>query len=829
MADAALDLSGIVKRYPGVIALNRVDFACRPGEVHAVLGENGSGKSTLLGIASGAVTPDEGRVRIMGRELTAADPMLARRLGLATVYQDDSLVRELSVRDNLRLALGRTARAAETARVRDLLAAYAPDIQPGTVVGALTPSQRQLLEIVKALAIAPKVLLLDEPTASLDMAGVEALSSTIRRITAAGTAVVYVSHRLPEILALAQRVTILRDGEGQGTHVIDGTISEADLVELMIGRPVEAEFPPAPALPAGAVALAAAGLTGARFRDVSLSLHRGEILGFAGAEGNGQRDALRALGGIEPSTGTVLRANAPVNLAGPRAALAAGILSISADRSGESIFPVLGVRENMTVQVLGRYADAGLIAAGREYAEAAELAQDLNIVAATLDTPIGSLSGGNQQKAVLARAVLRAADVLLIDEPTQGVDANARFDIYRAIRDRAAAGTACIINSSDALELAGLCSRVLVFSRGRVIRELRGTEVTEEGIVAAFLRSGETAMVKATAGTPRRPDRWWAPLAVLLLLLLALGGYAASQSDAFLSTLNLRHILLATAPLALATMAQLSVLLVRGFDLSVGSAMSLVVVILSFLVGADATGTEMAVGVAACLAAALAVGAVNGGLVRGIGINPVIATIATLSVLQGIALVLRPDPGGEIGDDFLDIMRTRLGFAPLSFVVLLACGLVADIWLYASHAGLQARAVGFREQAARRNGVRVRLVHLRAYLLSAVLAALAGFFLASEVGVGHPTIGADYTLTSIAAAVLGGAALGGGRGSYVGALLSAVFFAATVNVITLNGFSTGAGIIASGALTLFAVLLYSGLQPLAQLWAKVAGAVARTA
>jgi ribose transport system ATP-binding protein len=215
------------------------------------------------------------------------------------------------------------------------------------------------------------------------------------------------------------------------------------------------------------------------------------------------------------------------------------------------------------------------------------------------------------------------------------------------------------------------------------------------------------------------------------------------------------------------------------------------------------------------------VGGINGALVRGLGINPVITTIATLSVLQGIALFLRPSPGGAINPDFMDLLAVQVGGIPLSFYVILAAAIGGDVWLYGTRSGLKMRAVGFREQAARRNGVHIDFVHMRAYLMSGLLAVGAGFFLSSEVGVGHPVIGQGYTLTSIAAAVLGGAALNGGRGSFAGALFGALFFTTTINVITLLGLNTGAGIITSGALTLLAVFLYSGWQPLALLLGRV--------
>ncbi len=843
MAAASLELFGISKRYPGVQALNGVDFECRPGEIHAVLGENGSGKSTLLGIAGGAVVADQGRVMIMGQPLAAADPLQARQLGLAVVYQDDSLVRELTVAENLLLGAvdAPTTLGGKREWAQKQLAPYDLRISPDTLVGHLTASQRQFLEIVKALAANPKVLLLDEPTSSLDISGVETLGGIIRRIVAAGAAVVYVSHRLPEILALADRVTILRDGESQGTYEVGEGLSENDLIALMVGRPIETEYPIGSALVPTDIVLSSTGLTGPRFQDVAFFVRRGEILGFAGSEGNGQREALRALGGFEAAGGQVLCGGRPVKPGTPRDALDAGVFSLSADRAAELIFPGLGVRENMTVQVLEDFATNGVISAPKERASALSLIEKLSIVTPDLDQPIRALSGGNQQKTVLARSFLYKAKAVLIDEPTQGVDAKARFDIYRAIRAKADEGVACVINSSDAMELAGLCDRVLVFSRGRVIRELSGREITEESIVSSFLRSkGVAATAKEEVDAPRADwwslanlrklaaggsQQWWVPLLFLLVLILAVGCYASFRTDAFFTALNIKHILLATAPLALVTMAQFNVLLVRGFDVSVGAVISLTVVIGSFLMAEDMNTGLILLGALVCLAVGVIVGLSNGALVRHVGINSVITTIAMLSVVQGIALYLRPSPFGVISEDFIDFFQTRIGFVPVSFFVILAAAVAGDVWLYRTRSGLKLRAVGFREEAAKRNGVRVDFVHMRAFLLSAVIAVLSGFFVASEVGVGTPIIGSSYTLTSIAAAVLGGAALTGGRGSFVGGLLGALFFSLVVNIITLLGLNTGAGIMTSGALTLFAVALYSGLTPIRRVWGHIRAAL----
>ena len=826
MATVSLKLSGASKTYPGVRALDDVSFECLAGEIHAVLGENGSGKSTLLGIASGSVRPDSGTIEIMGRPLTAADPLMARELGLATVYQDDSLVRELTVAQNLFLATAdHSLRYGAMERwAREQLSAYGLNLAPDAIVGELTPAERQFLEIVKALISRPKVLLLDEPTSTLDLDGVSRLAAIVRRLAEQGTAIVYVSHRLPEILDLADRVTILRDGIGRGTYEISETLSEKDLIGLMVGRSIEAEYPEKRQAGADDALLSVASFSGGNFSDVTFALRRGEILGFAGAEGNGQRDVIRALGGLQDATGSVVCAGRQARPGAPSRAIDNGLLFLSADRAGESVFPELGVRENMTLQVLDRFTSGGFVSAAREQDEARSLVNEYGVVTPSLDQTISGLSGGNQQKSVLARGFLYGADVVLIDEPTQGVDASARFEIYRSIRRKVGEGGGCIVNSSDALELAGICDRVLVFSRGRIIRELTGADVTEENIVSSFLTAREA---KSAASATEQPtllhrvfetlaagsSKWWLPLTFLALLTLLVGAYAALQSDVFLTYINLKHVLLATAPLALVAMAQLNVLLVRGFDISVGSLMSLTVVLASFLVAANLGPSQLALGIIACLLAGLAVGAVNGAMVRYAGVNPVITTIAMLSVLQGIALMLRPTPGGLVNPGVTQFLQIELGALPASFFALLLLAGAGDWWLHRTKSGLRLQAVGFREQAAKRNGVRTTFVHLRAYALASVMAAVAGFFLSSEVGVGHPTIGSTYTLSSIAAAVLGGAALSGGRGSFLGTLFGALFFSLTVNVISLLGVNTAMGIIVSGALTLFAVFIYSGLKP----------------
>lgn len=840
MTELVLQIENASKAYPGVRALDHVSLEVHAGEVHAILGENGSGKSTLMKIASGVVAPDSGSVTIAGQPLTQPDPGQARALGLATVYQDDSLVRELTVAQNLFLgaAPGSVPYGRMVPWAEEQLAPFALGISARARVADLTPAHRQFVEIVKALIAQPRVLLLDEPTSTLDIDGVRQLMGLVRDLTARGTGVLYVSHRLPEILELADRVTILRDGVHQGTFDVTPDISEHDLVTRMIGRDVESEFPPKAGQISDRVVLSVAGLSGEAFHNVTLAAYEGEILGFAGAEGNGQREALRAIVGLEEARGQVDVLGRAIDATSPRAALAGGIVFLSSDRPGEAIFPELSVQKNMVLTRLGAFLSGGLLSASRERAAGGAMRDDFGVAAASLDVPVIGLSGGNQQKAVLARAFRSGARAFLIDEPTQGVDAGARLEIYKAIRENITEGGTCVVNSSDAQELAGICDRVLVFSRGQIVAELRGDEVTEERIVGSFLtsRHGKARDEGARAGLFSRlaggTSQPWVPVAFLAVLALLVGTWAASRSEVFLTAINMRHLLLAVAPAAIVALAQLVVLLVRGLDVSVGSMMSLTVVSASFVVAGGGM-VPVLIGALACLALGALVGLVNGSLIRFAGINAVITTIAMLSVLGGIALVLRPTPAGLIDPGFAELLRTRIGWLPLSAPLILALAVAGDWWLNRTRGGLEVKAVGFREEAARRNGVNVNGVQVRAYVIAGTLAALAGLFLASEVGVGHPTIGQNYALTSIAAAVLGGAALSGGRGSFLGALAGALFFTLMINVLSILGLSSAVGVIASGTLTLLAIFFYSGLREIDRLLRRLrrgrsAGPVAAT-
>ena len=514
--DVVLELRGVSRQFGAVRALTDVSFDCRAGEVHAIVGENGSGKSTLLGIASGFVDPDRGTVWIGGKRLRRDSPALARKLGLAMAYQDTSLILPEPVKNNIYLAAGPGGRPRFWRRkrwARRVLADFDLDLElfPDAPAGALTLADRQMFEVAKALVTDPLVLLLDEPTTALGPHEVEALHRTLAACRDRGVGVVYVSHRLPEVLEIADRITVLRDGRKQGTFDAR-SVTEPELVDLIVGRAFEAAFPTA----RGEVGerhevLVVDALQGESFGPVTFTLGSGEIVGVAGAEGNGQTQLFECLAGRQPPrAGRVVSKGKELALISTHEALDAGIMLLPGDRRQEALIRVLGVRVNATIQSLKRFGLFGLLRRRKERRAVQDLVARLEIRTPSLEQPVEFLSGGNQQKVAVSRTFLREPAVILAYEPTQGVDVGSRFDIYSALSSRTETGTAILVKSSDPIELAGLCDRVLVMSRGQVVEEIPGDELDELRIVEAIVRG--PGMSKAGrsplgAAVPKAPSR----------------------------------------------------------------------------------------------------------------------------------------------------------------------------------------------------------------------------------------------------------------------------------------------------------------------------------
>jgi ribose transport system ATP-binding protein len=790
----ALRLTEVRKSFGAVRALKGVTLEVRAGEVHALLGENGAGKSTLMAVAAGSLQPDEGTVEIAGERLDTASPSAAQALGLGVVYQHPALAEDLTVIENMLLSMPRRLRpshAKAPAWAREALATIgAEKIDPASRVSELTAAETQLVEIAKALALDPKVLILDEPTAALESEEVEHLFNQVRAIRERGTAVVYISHRIPEVETIADRLTVLRDGATRGTFRVD-EVDEARILELIAGRELEAVFPDKLGADAtGSMVLSAKELSGGNFDDVSVEVAEGEIVGIAGVAGNGQREFVRALAGLGSHTGTVTVNGAEVNLRNARRAQRDGVFYISSDRQREGIFPALSVRENAVASSLQSFTEFGVVGSKAEREAMAGQEKELSIKTASPEADISSLSGGNQQKVVFARAMLGRPKVLICDEPTQGVDVGARVEIYRHLRELAADGCAIIVCSSDALELEGLCDRVMIMSRGQTVTTLAGAEVSEAKITGAAVtatterkaRAREERASVGRIGRFLRGDGVATP--VLALVIVALALFTQAQNGAFLTSFNIENLLLLSTALILVGLGQLVVLLTAGVDLSVGPMMGLALVILTgFATDEKGTGGFI-IGLALAIAAGIGIGMINGGLVQFAKINPVIATLATYIGVQGIALLINPVPTGLFAASAAETLSKTVAGIPIMFLICVVLALVAEFTLRRGRLGLALRAVGSNEAAAHRMGVNVGLTRISAYVIAGIFAALAAMMLAVQIGTGDATAGQSYTLQSISVVVLGGASIYGGRGSFIGTVLGALLLTEMINAIT---------------------------------------------
>jgi ribose transport system ATP-binding protein len=496
------EMRGISKAYGGVQALTEASLSCRAGEVHGLVGQNGAGKSTLIKIVSGAVLADAGEILHRGRSLKIRSPREAWQNSIGTVFQELSLVGDLSVGMNLLYGTAGIARWGRidlrrlNALAREKLASVGlPHLDPRAPVRSLSLSDRQTLEIAKVVLRKPTLLVLDEATSALHPAQVEWLHGQAISFAAAGGAVVFVSHRMQEVMAFSHRLTVFRGGRDVGTGLARD-FKHDDLIELMLGRRIDSSFPPKPAVSSASPALGEVRdlASGRRLRGIDLDLHAGQILGIAGLQGQGQRDLFMALFGARPMTGRVRIAGNPVTLHSPAQAIRAGVAFIPEDRATEGLFQTLSIKDNIVLGNLGRVSRWGTLLNRSPRRLVDRMIALLDVKLRSPLQEVRALSGGNQQKVLLARSLAQDPRVLLMYDPTRGVDVGTKTEIYRLMREQCSKGVAVMFYSSDAAELAGVCDRVVVLHEGRIEAELHGGDLTEEEIVRAMVgRTGSHA------------------------------------------------------------------------------------------------------------------------------------------------------------------------------------------------------------------------------------------------------------------------------------------------------------------------------------------------
>ena len=818
--NVVMELRGISKNYSGVAALTDVTLKIRAGEVHALLGENGAGKSTLMNVASGTVAPSSGDLLVHGQQYDSLTPALANKLGIAIVHQHPAVLKDLTVLENLQVALpssvfkGRSAEKVGT----ELLDRVGLKISLKLRIEDLTIAQKHLLEIAKALATSPKILVLDEPTAALGQDSVELLFQLVAKEIANGTAVIYITHRLAEVRELADIVTVLRDGRLMATSPID-KITDAELLAQIIGRELDSTFPAKHKKKAGVQPnLVVKGLSGKGFTDINIEAYPGQIIGIAGVVGNGQSELIKALAGQAEFSGSI-----EINGVSKTAHQLNGKAALMpADRQREGVIMRMSVRENSALASLKKFKIFGLLSRRKEVKNVYDTLTSLSIKAPSLEAPVSALSGGNQQKVVMARALLSDPVMILADEPTQGVDVGARSELYEILRQASSDGIPVVVASSDAKELEGLCDTVYVLSRGQVVKTLHDGENREEAMIEAAVTSTtkviriEREKREQKLGHETFAEKLrlflrgdYAPPAMLAVVMVALAAFIASKSDTYLGDFNINSILLLVSALAFVGIGQTTVMMTGGIDLSTGPLMGFLVVIGSFFINDDAPMTAIVMGLVTMAAVAAFVGLVNSSLIRFLKFTAIAATLTTYIAIGGFAFILRPEPDGYISQAFAEVLNSAIGPIPYVFIAAVIAAVAMELLLRKSRWGWQLRAVGSNEEYARKVGVKVTRSIIGAYVIASLFVFLGSILLAVQLGIGDASQGVTYTLTGVTAVVLGGTSLMGGRGTYIGTLMGSVLLIQVLNATVFLDLDQTWQYWLQAALILVAAVVYS--------------------
>ena len=801
-ARPVLELRDVTKSFGGTVAVRDVSVALRAGEVLALLGENGAGKSTCVKLLAGVIRPDAGQVVLDGRPVEFFAPQDAQRHGIAVMHQHPGLFPDLSVAENLFIGHARTGRfgTLDRARMREeairLLETVGLDCRPEAPLLGLRSSEQQLVEIARALSIEARVLIMDEPTAALSQREVDRLFAVVDALRHKGVAMMFVGHRMEEIYRVADRVTVLRDGRLIATAPT-AEMPRSRAVGLMVGRPLSDLYPERTA-EAGETVLEVQGLGRAGvFTDVSFTVRAGEILGFAGLVGSGRTEIARVLFGVDrPSSGSIRLHGSEVGFATPGDAMAAGIAYISEDRIGQSLVMDFGILTNASLPVIDQATVAGLVRPRRELGLVQEHLDRLRLRFRSYGQPVKTLSGGNQQKVVLAKWLATKPRLLILDEPTQGIDVQTKAEVHAVIADLARQGMAIILISSELPELIGMCDRLIVLREGHVTAELPGTDATQEGLLHAMTDAGGAAPAPA-----HRADRpggaepsagWLRRLAAhrelgLLLAMAAVVLPVAAINPRMLSGSNLTALAMDAALLTIIAAGQMLVVLTRNIDLSVASTIGL-----AAYVSADVLASHPWLGVPGGLAVACGVGLLCGlvnGLVVTVGRVPgIVVTLGTLTLYRGITSLYaggKQVNADQVPQAWLDMTGgSILGVPGVVLIALVTLGIIAFV-LRALPVGRELYAIGSNPDGAALIGIPLGRRVLGAFACAGLLAGFDGALWASRYATIDSRVAIGYELTVIAAVVVGGVAIRGGAGTVLGMTLGALTLLVIRNGLTL--------------------------------------------
>jgi ribose transport system ATP-binding protein/rhamnose transport system ATP-binding protein len=836
-AAPVLALKGASKRYGGVLALDRVSLELRPGEVLALLGENGAGKSTCVRLLAGEVAADEGAVEVDGQPTVLASPQDALLRGIAVVHQHPALFADLSVAENIFMGHALTDRwqrlrqGEMEARSLTLMQRVGLSCSPRLALKHLRSSEQQMVEIARALSVDARVLIMDEPTASLSQREVERLFVVVNQLRRQGVAMLFVGHRMEEIYRLADRIAVLRDGKLIATEPAH-LLTQQRAVSLMVGRTLSTLYPPVNVLQ-GEVVLEVEGLSrSGEYEGVNFQVRAGEVLGLGGLVGSGRTEIARTLFGINrPHSGVIRMDGQALEFQTPAQAMAAGVAYVSEDRLGQSLVMDFSIQSNASVAVLDSVRRFGLLQPARELAAVAPQLDRMELRFQSYAQPVKTLSGGNQQKVVLAKWLATQPRVLILDEPTQGIDVQAKAQVHAMVAELARQGMAIILISSELPELLGMCARIVVLREGRQMAVLPRALATQENILAAAtdaqlpeqaaVASGLEASsaaandqlagltvaaptlaspLAATAGTtatpaptPSAPRHPWIKLLTerrelgLVLAILAMVIPVTAWNPRMLSASNLTALSLDASLLIMVAAAEMLVILTRSIDLSVAS-----IIGLSAYLSAALLRDHPELGIGSALLLACAVGSIcgllNGLLVTRGKVPAIVATLGTMTLFRGITSLWAN--GSQVGahqvpQAWLDLTSYKVMGVP-GLVFLAATTVLALAYGLRNYSmGRELFAVGSNPESAQRIGIPIANRVLGAFVMAGFLCGLVGALWASRYATIDARAAFGYELTVIAAVVVGGVAICGGAGTMTGMCLGALTLLVIKNGLTL--------------------------------------------
>ena len=803
---SVLGLRKATKVFGGTVALQDVSLNLRSGEVLALLGENGAGKSTCVKLLSGLYRPDQGEIILDDVPTELTSPLDAFQRGISVVHQHPGLFGDLSVAENVfvghmpRDKFRRLDHAAMQGRAAELLDVVGLDCDPSVPLNRLRSSEQQLVEIARALSAEARVLILDEPTAALSQREVERLFLVIQQLRTRQVAMMFVSHRMEEIYLLSDRVTVLRDGHHVATEPVS-SMSRDRAVQLMVGRSLSGMYPAKDPQPGEIFFEVSALGLGDVFTDVSFAVRTGEILGLGGLVGSGRTEIARVIFGIDqPTQGTMRLAGRPISFRSPSDAMAAGIAYLSEDRLGQSLVMDQAILSNATLPTIERATVAGLISATKELALVRPDLERMKLRFRSYDQPVKTLSGGNQQKVVVAKWLATKPRLLILDEPTQGVDVQTKAEVHSLIADLARSGMAIILISSELPELIGMSDRILVLREGQVMDEMESADATPERVLKAatdaagefgldgnkdnHLASTASLRVHQEPSSPKPLNPLVSAIRRFLLkrefgLVTAMAAViipVAAINPRMLSGPNVTALSMDAALLIIVAVAQMLVLLTRNIDLSVAS-----VIGLSAYGAATTLHAHPELNVFAGLAVAsgigLLCGLVNGAVVTIGRVPAIVVTLGTLSVFRGIDSLWtggKQISADQVPQAWLDLTTGRVAGVP--GLVFIAAGvlLVTAFVLRSLPLGRELYAIGSNPDGAELIGIPVKRRVLGAFAVAGLLAGFDGGLWASRYATIDARVATGFELTVIACVVVGGVAIRGGAGTVLGITLGAL-------------------------------------------------------